>query len=73
MNTELTINAFFAALFGLMALICLAGAAFCGTWWHLHTFLLSVGLSWTMFTARNDNGQSAWKQLKKFITEKYND
>jgi hypothetical protein len=64
-NFEIKVNLGFALLFAIMALTCLIGAAFCGAWWHLYTFLLCAGMSWTLLTARDDGGDSAWKAIKR--------
>ena len=71
MNTELKGNAVFAAMFGLLGIVALFGASFCGATWHFYTFILSCGLVWTMLIARDDIGQSVWKCLKKFINENF--
>ena len=64
-NLELKINAAFAILFAIMALTCLIGAALWGAWWHLYTFIMCVGLTWTMLTARTDDGNNVYTTIKK--------
>ena len=64
MTTETKINGVFAILFAVIALTCLAGAAFWGAWWHLYTFLICAGLTWMFVTARDDSGGSVLGWIK---------
>ena len=69
MTTETKINGMFAILFAVMALTCLAGAAFWGAWWHLYTFLICAGLTYIFIVARDDDGDSVWKWLRRQFDE----
>jgi hypothetical protein len=66
MKTEIKGNLVFAVLYVLCALAALFGVC-AGAEWQIWVFLLSVGLSYVMLTARADDGTSAWGYLKKFI------
>jgi hypothetical protein len=66
---ETKINLGLAICFAVMALTCMVGAAFCGAWWHLYTFLLCAGMTWTLLTARDDGGDSAWERIKRIVHE----
>jgi hypothetical protein len=68
---ELIGNLVFAILSAMVALMCLAGAAFCGACWCFYEFLLSAGLAYIFTIARDDGGDSVWKWIREFFKENF--